>query len=215
MGTFITAATIMAIYLNSAGNLDSRYCYNADVENGRVMTMYVYDKQGLALSGKMEHRYEYDAQGRVTAKETYRRDAVTGRMKPHSRLDYTYTADGYTVERSLWNSGTGAFDRAAEILRADKKKYCDLVGKMIASSAEDGDKVRVSEADKEVLDKAFVESVAKKRKIKITLDKEYAPIKGGVILVGKNYDKNLSLDLELQTLREECEGEVAKVLFGE
>ena len=109
----------------------------------------------------------------------------------------------------------GAFDRAAEILRADKKKYCDLVGKMIASSAEDGDKVRVSEADKDVLDKAFVESVAKKRKIKITLDKEYAPIKGGVILVGKNYDKNLSLDLELQTLREECEGEVAKVLFGE
>lgn len=109
----------------------------------------------------------------------------------------------------------GAFDRAAEILRADKKKYCDLVGKMIASSAEDGDKVRVSEADKDVLDKAFVESVAKMRKIKITLDKEYAPITGGVILVGKNYDKNLSLDLELQTLREECEGEVAKVLFGE
>lgn len=109
----------------------------------------------------------------------------------------------------------GAFDRAAEILRADKKKYCDLVGKMIASSAEDGDKVRVSEADKDVFDKAFVESVAKKRKIKITLDKEYALIKGGVILVGKNYDKNLSLDLELQTLREECEGEVAKVLFGE
>ena len=109
----------------------------------------------------------------------------------------------------------GAFDCAAEILRADKKKYCDLVGKMIASSAEDGDKVRVSEADKDVLDKAFVESVAKKRKIKITLDKEYAPIKGGVILVGKNYDKNLSLDLELQTLREECEGEVAKILFGE
>ena len=112
MGTFITAATIMAIYLNSAGNLDSRYCYNADVENGRVMTMYVYDKQGLALSGKMEHRYEYDAQGRVTAKETYRRDAVTGRMKPHSRLDYTYTADGYTVERSLWNSRRNGYDSA-------------------------------------------------------------------------------------------------------
>lgn len=109
----------------------------------------------------------------------------------------------------------GAFDRAAETLRADKKKYCDLVSKMIASAAEDGDKVRVSERDKDVLDKAFIESVAKKCKIKLTPDKEYAPIKGGVILVGKNYDKNLSLDLELQTLREECEGEVAKVLFGE
>lgn len=109
----------------------------------------------------------------------------------------------------------GAFDRAAEILRADKKKYCDLVGKMIASAAEDGDKVQICKEDKDVLDKAFVDSVAKKRKIKLTLDKEYAQIKGGVILVGKNYDKNLSVDLELQTLREECEGEVAKVLFGE
>ena len=63
--------------------------------------------------------------------------------------------------------------------------------------------------------KAFVDSVAKKCKIKLSLDKEYAPIKGGVILVGKNYDKNLSLDLEFQTLREESEAEVAKVLFGE
>lgn len=108
-----------------------------------------------------------------------------------------------------------AFDRAAELLRADKKKYCDLVGKMIASAAEDGDKVRVAEADKDVLDKAFVDAVAKKCKIKLALDKEYAPVKGGAILVGKNYDKNLSLDIELQTLREEFEGEVAKVLFGE
>lgn len=109
----------------------------------------------------------------------------------------------------------GVFDRAAELLRKDVKKYRELVSKMIAASAEDGDKVRTGEQDAEVLDKAFVESVAKKCKIKLTLDKEFAPIKGGVILVGKNYDKNLSLDLELQTLREECESEVAKVLFGE
>lgn len=108
-----------------------------------------------------------------------------------------------------------AFDRAAETLRADKKKYLELVGKMIAAGAEDGDKVRVCKNDEDVINKAFVDSVAKKLKIKLSLDKEFAPIKGGVILVGKNYDKNLSLDLELQTLREECEGEVAKVLFGE
>lgn len=107
------------------------------------------------------------------------------------------------------------FDRAAELLKEDSKKYCDLVAKMISAAAEDGDKVRICKEDADVLTKAFVESVAKKCKIKLTLDKEYAPVKGGVILVGKNYDKNLSLDLELQTLREECESEVAKVLFGE
>lgn len=107
------------------------------------------------------------------------------------------------------------FDNAIAKLRADGKKYCDLIGKMIAASAEDGDKVRTSKEDADILNKSFVDSVAKKCKIKLTLDKEYAHIKGGVILVGKDYDKNLSLDLEMQTLREECESEIAAVLFGE
>ena len=114
MGTIITAATIMAMYLNSTGNLNSQYCYNADVENGQVKTMYVYDKVGNSLSGKLEYRYEYDAEGRVIAKETLRRNASTGRMTPESRLTYTYSADGYTLERSLWNGKTKAYDRAIE-----------------------------------------------------------------------------------------------------
>lgn len=112
MGTIITAATIMAMYLNSTGNLNSQYCYNADIENGQVKTMYVYDKVGKSLSGNLEYRYEYDAEGRVTAKETLRRNASTGRMTPESRLTYTYSADGYTLEHSLWNGKTKAFDRA-------------------------------------------------------------------------------------------------------
>lgn len=112
MGTIITAATIMAMYLNSTGNINSQYCYNADVENGQVKTMYVYDKVGKSLSGKLEYRYEYDSYGRITAKETYRRNARTGLMTPESRLTYTYNADGYTLERSLWNSAAKAFDRA-------------------------------------------------------------------------------------------------------
>ena len=112
MGTIITAATIMAMYLSSTGNINSQYCYNADIENGQVKTMYVYDKVGKSLSGKLEYRYEYDAEGRVTSKDTYRRNALTGRMTPESRLSYTYSADGYTLERILWNGKTGAFDRA-------------------------------------------------------------------------------------------------------
>lgn len=112
MGTIITAATIMAMYLNSTGNVNSPYYYNADIENGQVKTMYVYDKQGESLSGKLEYRYTYDDRGRVTSKEISRRDARTGRMTPESMYTYTYEADGYTMERNLWNASTGAFDRA-------------------------------------------------------------------------------------------------------
>ncbi len=157
------------------------------------------------------------------AEETAQGIIAEGESKKKAAFD-TVIANSAVVanldcKKSLLTAKTGligdAFGRAAEVLRADKKKYCDLVGKMIALGAEDGDKVRIAEQDKEILTKSFVDSIAKKCKIKLTLDKKYAPIAGGVILVGKNYDKNLSLDLELQTLREECEGEVASVLFGE
>lgn len=137
MGTIITAATIMAIYLNSTGNINSQYCYNADVENGQVKTMYVYDKVGNSLSGKLEYRYEYDAEGRVTAKDTYRRNAQTGRMTPESRLTYTYSADGYTLERSLWNGKTGAFDRATSRTEY-RKETTGVMSVTVYDLAEDG-----------------------------------------------------------------------------
>lgn len=137
MGTIITAATIMAMYLNSTGNINSQYCYNADVENGQVKTMYVYDKVGNSLSGKLEYRYEYDNLGRVTAKDTYRRNAQTGRMTPESRLTYTYSADGYTLERSLWNGKTGAFDRATSRTEY-RKETTGVMSVTVYDLAEDG-----------------------------------------------------------------------------
>ncbi len=112
MGTIITAATIMAMYLNSTGNMNSQYCYNADIENGQVTTMYVYERQGESLSGKFEYRYEYDAEGRVASKTVMKRDAATGRLVPDCRYDFAYTAGGYTMEHSRWNERRRAFDPA-------------------------------------------------------------------------------------------------------
>lgn len=41
MSTIITTATVMAMYLNAAGSINSQYTYNADIENNQVKTMYV------------------------------------------------------------------------------------------------------------------------------------------------------------------------------
>ena len=144
MGTIITAATIMAMYLNSTGNINSQYCYNADVENGQVKTMYVYDKVGNSLSGKLEYRYEYDNLGRVTSKDIYRRNAQTGRMTPESRLTYTYSADGYTLERSLWNGKTGAFDRATSRTEY-RKETTGVMSVTVYDLAEDGTAASVAD----------------------------------------------------------------------
>ena len=110
MEAIITAATVMAMYLNATTNPGSQNFYNADVEGGQVKTMYVFDNGECGLSKKAEYRYTYDRMGRVSTKTVMQRDAATGRMKPKARLTFRYTAGGYDVEHSAWNSLTQCFE---------------------------------------------------------------------------------------------------------
>lgn len=112
METIITAATIMAMYFNSASNVNSPYCYNADIENGQVKTMYVYNVDGNSLSAHLEYRYTYDDFGRLTSKTALKTDSFTGKKSPSYRLEYSYMADGYCVEHCKWNEKTASFDHA-------------------------------------------------------------------------------------------------------
>lgn len=125
METIITAATIMAMYLSSANDTSSQYYYNADIENGQVKTMYVLESNGESLNSKLEYRFSYDAGGRLTSKEASRFNAANGKHEPEYRIDYTYTADGYTMERCRWNSRKQAYDLAD--VRTEYRKEFDNV----------------------------------------------------------------------------------------
>lgn len=145
MGTIITTATIMAFYLNSASNIESPYYYNADIDNGQVKTMYVYDRQGESLIGKAEYRYEYDAEGRVTVKEVYSRNAATGLMMPRSRYEYTYTADGYSLTHRSWNARRQAFGKADS--RADYRMAAEGVMAVTNYEMQNGSSVMTPVSD--------------------------------------------------------------------
>ena len=145
MGTIITTATIMAFYLNSASNIESLYYYNADIDNGQVKTMYVFDRQGESLIGKAEYRYEYDAEGRVTVKEVYSRSATTGRMMPRSRYEYTYTADGYSLTHHSWNTRRQAFGKADS--RADYRMAAEGVMAVTNYEMQNGSSVMTPVSD--------------------------------------------------------------------
>lgn len=107
------------------------------------------------------------------------------------------------------------FESAIEKLRKSDKDYLDIVAKMIESQAEDGDVVCICESDSKIITEKFVKEIAKKLKINLTLSDRRADIKGGVILEGVNYDKNLSLDLEIAGMKEQAEAEIASILFKE
>ena len=62
---------------------------------------------------------------------------------------------------------------------------------------------------------ARAKGAAEKYGVRLTLSKEYADIRGGVILSNGSYDKNFSLETEFDSLREEIEPAVAAEIFGE
>ena len=96
----------------------------------------------------------------------------------------------------------GAFAKAAQALKADKK-----------AAAEDGEEVVICAEDEKTVTAAFIAGIAKAAGVKIKLAKERGDFLGGVILSGKKYDKNLTLEEELRLVRENCETAVTDVLF--
>ena len=102
-----------------------------------------------------------------------------------------------------------------EALVAIKKsdKYPSLLVKMILSSAEDGDEVIFAAEDSKRLDpRKIVAEASKQGGIKLVVSKEKGDFDGGIVLRGKDCDKNLSLEVELASLRAE-EDLCAKALF--
>ena len=107
-----------------------------------------------------------------------------------------------------------ALDEAIDAFAADKKTYLALIEKMISSCCEDGDEVVICERDEKTVTKKFVAEVAKKTGKKLTRGDAFGDFKGGVMLSGKNYDKNLTLDLEFESLRDGLESKIVEILFG-
>ncbi len=108
------------------------------------------------------------------------------------------------------------FKGALEDIRAlPREKYLEYIESMLLANAEDGDTVIIAEADKAMVTKAFVEKAAEKKGIKLQLAKEYGNFAGGLILSSRCCSKNMSLELELASLREDKEAKIARMIFEE
>ena len=66
MESIITIATVLTIYFNAANDVNAPYLYNADMENGVINKVEVYEKKAdNQMAAKMEYRYAYDEQGHL------------------------------------------------------------------------------------------------------------------------------------------------------
>ena len=114
METIITAATILSMYLSTATNENAMYCYNANIENGRVNTMYVYNRDGNYLTAKLAYNYEYDDQDRLVKKEVLRWNERRNEWVKDHCLELTYDIEGYEVSKRNWNRKDQAYELAKE-----------------------------------------------------------------------------------------------------
>lgn len=95
----------------------------------------------------------------------------------------------------------------------DKERYTALVFAML-QNAEDGDEVVISQREKDIVTKESLEKFAKERGIKLTLCDELGDFDGGIVIKSKGVDKNFTLEVETQLLKEELETQIAKEIFG-
>ena len=115
MNTNITVSTIRSMYMNLVTDVtNTNYCYNAEIENGRVMAMTVYNNHGLTIDAKVRHEYLYDSEDRLVRKETLKWNSVTASWEKFSCLDYCYDEDSYTVEKMMWDNTRNEYAEAGE-----------------------------------------------------------------------------------------------------
>lgn len=107
-----------------------------------------------------------------------------------------------------------AFTIALDKLNSlDKDKYLSIISGMLKAHAIEGDSITISKYDKDLITDKFIDDFNKKNKLNLTINKDMGDFKGGIIINSRNMDKNLLFKVELDTLRESIETEIAALIF--
>lgn len=99
-----------------------------------------------------------------------------------------------------------------KILAAPDKEYLAFIGKLIAECCEDGDEVIAARADEKRVTAAWLKKIADGAKVKLTLCKTYGDFAGGVMLRNPRYDRDLTVDEIVESLKERTVGDTVKSL---
>ncbi len=147
-------------------------------------------------------------------KEKARLDAKVARAETLARR---MTVADLDVKKMMLSAKQAVIDQVYETAKAKLKSlktadYKKLVEGMIDMVAEDGDEVVAGVRDQKVITTAFVKKIADKKGITLTLSYD-EKIDGGIIVKGADCDKNMTLDLEVASVKVATETEISKRLF--
>ena len=116
MESIITIATVLTMYFNAANDVNSSYLYNSDLEDGVIHNIEVYEQKAEGqMCAKMEYRYSYDEQGRLTSREVMRWDSSKQYWVNDFRHTYKYYKNGDNMETSKWDAEHQTYDIPSEV----------------------------------------------------------------------------------------------------
>ena len=116
MESIITIATVLTMYFNAANDVNSQFLYNSGLEDGVIHKIEVYEqKADNQMCAKMEYRYEYDDQGRLTSREVMRWDSNKQYWVKDFRHTYKYYKNGYNMETCKWDASRQTYDLPEEV----------------------------------------------------------------------------------------------------
>lgn len=108
-----------------------------------------------------------------------------------------------------------AYEEAIKkILNMTDHIYREFIGNLIFEYAEDGDKIVICERDSKRLHADWLSGICKKSGKNLKFAEEFHKGRGGIILIGRKYDKNLTLEAMINSLRESTLAEASKRLFS-
>ena len=189
-------------------------------DKNAVIDKIISDAQAAADALRQDARQKAEkiVSAAQKAADAYRKEALSGgEERVALALERAKSVDALDSRRELSACKSALLDEvfalAAKALKEDKKAYKAYLTRVIKENAEDGDKVVICKEDEKVVTAAFIASIAKSAKKKITPGGARGEFAGGVVLSGDRCGKPLTLEEEMRRFREACAPRGAKARF--
>lgn len=189
--------------MNGKESIIQRILSDADAKCNEIVASAEAQAERIILAAEQKSAAdarELDARATAQADEIIRNKLAASRL---SARKYKLNAK----QKLIAECYQAALD---SLYNAPAAKRAEFIGKLIERYAEEGETVLVSERDAEFVTQKYLDGFGKK----LTLGSERID-RGGVVLVGEGYQKDVSLDKLVQYSRLETEAKVSAALFGE
>lgn len=175
--------------------------------------------KAAALIKQAEEAAEAQLSKTREAVETRRENALAeARAQAEELIKHRLSLAELEIKRQSLGARRAAVDKAFDeavkrMYELKPDEYLAIVSRMIKKHGRDGDAVLRGKGDEKRITAQAVADISKALKVNLRLSDSTGDFRGGVKLLGKESDKNLTFESLFRLMREGLEAEIAQILF--